>query len=202
MVSKAGGAFSIVSPFQTRTRSAWEAPAPRPSLPRELGRRYSRTRDFLFSNSSPFAYAYTYPSGYDASMFYPSLWPPLDQQYLQAREIANGDVAGEAIAQENDLLSRQVQALTSEIESLRQGAAPQAPAARAPAATQPRSLPTVFVYRDGRSLEVRNYAIFNQTLWVFGAETTQRIPLSEIDLPATLKLNEQRGVDVSLPNAQ
>lgn len=176
-------------------------PAPRADWRRGFGGRRSGGSEFLFFNSSPFGYPFSYSNAYDAPLFYPSLWPPLDQQYLQAQQIAHGDVGGEVASQQNDLLSGQVQALTSEVESLRQGGASQTPPAPRPA-VQVRSIPTVFVYRDGREVEVRNYAIFNQTLWVFGTETTRRIPLSAINLPATLKLNEDRGVDVALPNAQ
>jgi hypothetical protein len=201
VISKAGGAFSIVSPFRVETRSPWEQPAPQAGLGRELGRGRSHHRKSFSAYPFFIAPLPDVSYGYDPQLFYPSLWPPIDQQYLQARQIANGDVAGEAASQQNDLLSGQIQALTSEVESLREGGVSQTPAAPQ-AAVQVRSIPTVFVYRDGRSLEVRNYAIFNQTLWVFGAETTQRIPLSAINLPATLKTNQDRGVDVALPNAQ
>lgn len=202
VISKAGGAYSLVTPFQVKTRSAWEAPAPRAGLGIDVGKHHHRNQEFLFFNYSPLAYPYSYSNANDAVEFYPSLWAPLDQQYVQAWQIAHGDLGGEAAApQQNDALSRQVQALTSEVESLRQEGSAQAPAAPQPAA-QSKSVPTVFVYRDGHSIEVHNYAIFDQTLWVFGAATTRKIPLSAINLPATLKLNEDRGVDVSLPRTQ
>lgn len=157
--------------------------------------------------SSPYYYPFTLPYNYYAPLYYPSLWPPLDEEYLQARQIAQGDVAGEVASQQNDLLTRQIQALSHEVESLRQESASQPaevpqPSVTPPPAVQTKSVPTVFVYRDGRSLEARNYAIFGQTLWVFGDETTRRIPLSALNLPATLKLNEEHGIDVALPKAQ
>lgn len=60
---------------------------------------------------------------------------------------------------------------------------------------------TVLVFRDGHHQEVTNYAIMGQTLYVFG-NRTQKIGLGDIDLPATIKLNDDRGVDFHLPAAK
>jgi hypothetical protein len=60
---------------------------------------------------------------------------------------------------------------------------------------------TVLVFRDQHKLEVQNYAIVGQTLWNFAPDHTQKIPLSDIDLPATTKVNDERGVDFRLPRA-
>jgi hypothetical protein len=58
---------------------------------------------------------------------------------------------------------------------------------------------TVLVYRDQRKQEVQNYAIVGQTLWNFAPQHTQKIPLSDLDIPATKKENDERGVDFRLP---
>ncbi|MGD0569651.1 MAG: hypothetical protein ABSA78_14725 [Candidatus Sulfotelmatobacter sp.] len=60
---------------------------------------------------------------------------------------------------------------------------------------------TVLVFRDQHKQEVQNYAIVGQTLWVFAPERTQKIPLTELDLPATTKANDDRGVDFHVPGA-
>jgi hypothetical protein len=60
---------------------------------------------------------------------------------------------------------------------------------------------TVLVFRDQHKEEVQNYAIVGQTLWNFAPQHTQKIPLSDIDLPATTKANDERGVDFRLPGA-
>jgi hypothetical protein len=57
---------------------------------------------------------------------------------------------------------------------------------------------TVLVFRDQHKQEVQNYAIVGQTLWTFGARTA-KIPLSDLDLPATTKANDERGVDFRVP---
>ena len=60
---------------------------------------------------------------------------------------------------------------------------------------------TVLVFRDQHKQEVQNYAIVGQTLWNFAPQHTQKIPLSELDLPATTKANDERGVDFRVPGA-
>jgi len=58
---------------------------------------------------------------------------------------------------------------------------------------------TVLVFRDEHKQEIHNYAIVGQTLWNFNPQHTQKIPLSDLDIPATTKENEDRGVDFRLP---
>lgn len=58
---------------------------------------------------------------------------------------------------------------------------------------------TVLVFHDQHSQEVRNYAIVGQTLWVFTPQRTQKIALADLDIPATIKVNDDRGVDFRLP---
>ena len=57
---------------------------------------------------------------------------------------------------------------------------------------------TVLVYRDGHQQEIENYAIAGDKLIVLG-EKTQKILLSELDLSATAKANQDRGVDFKMP---
>jgi hypothetical protein len=57
---------------------------------------------------------------------------------------------------------------------------------------------TVLVFRDQHKQEVQNYAIVGQTVWIFG-QRTEKIPLSDLDLPATTKANDDRGIDFRVP---
>ncbi len=59
--------------------------------------------------------------------------------------------------------------------------------------------PTVLVFRDGHQQEVSNYAIMGQTVYVFD-QRTQKIALSDLDVAATIKLNDDRGIDFHLPS--
>ena len=59
------------------------------------------------------------------------------------------------------------------------------------ASTQPL---TVLVFKDTHQSGVLNYALFD-----FDEGRTRRIPLTDLDLPATLKVNDDRGVDFQIP---
>jgi hypothetical protein len=58
--------------------------------------------------------------------------------------------------------------------------------------------PTVLVFRDGHQQEVTNYAIMGQTVFVFDTRT-QKIGLGDLDVSATVALNDDRGVEFHLP---
>ena len=76
-----------------------------------------------------------------------------------------------------------------------------------PAAPQPVSTPApevkpgepaVLVFRDGKKQEVTNYAIMGDTLYVFD-EGRKKIALADLDLPATVKANDDRGMEFRMP---
>ncbi len=60
---------------------------------------------------------------------------------------------------------------------------------------------TVLVFRDGHRSEVRNYAVIGDTLFDFAPDRTHKIQLADLDLPATHKANDDRGVDFQIPGA-
>jgi hypothetical protein len=62
-----------------------------------------------------------------------------------------------------------------------------------------QQIPVVLVYRDGHEREVKNYAIVGPTLYDLGALVAHKIPLVELNLKATIKANDDRGVEFSLP---
>jgi hypothetical protein len=58
----------------------------------------------------------------------------------------------------------------------------------------------VIVYLDKRIEEIKNYAVANEKVVVFDNHHIKKIPLADIDLAATMKLNDERGVDFQIPN--
>jgi hypothetical protein len=99
----------------------------------------------------------------------------------------------QAPSPEDNGLQRDVQALSGKIDRLQ---------ADVEARNQPKSDPeplTALVFRDQHVLEVRNYAISGGTLWVMGEQGAKKIPLSQLDLDATAKMNDDRGVDFQIP---
>ncbi len=66
--------------------------------------------------------------------------------------------------------------------------------------------PAVLVFRDGRRQEVLSYSIIGPALYAAGSYWTngywtQKILLADLDLPATLEANQERGVNFVLPSA-
>ena len=60
--------------------------------------------------------------------------------------------------------------------------------------------PTILVFADGHRVEVNNYAIVGKTVWILSDHTaTQKVQLSQLDLPATKKANDDNGVDFVVP---
>jgi hypothetical protein len=76
------------------------------------------------------------------------------------------------------------------------------PGATPPAAALP---PAVIVFRDGHTEEVAKYMIEGVDLyttadyWTSGS-WTRKIPLAQVDIPASLKLNKERGSKFNLPS--
>jgi hypothetical protein len=58
---------------------------------------------------------------------------------------------------------------------------------------------TALVFRDQHVEEVHNYAIAGGTLWVLNEQAAKKIPLDQLDIAATTKANEDRGVDFQVP---
>ena len=64
--------------------------------------------------------------------------------------------------------------------------------------------PAVLVFRDGHKDEVSEYTIMSGTIyskadyWTTGS-WTRKIQIADLDIPATLKLNQERGLKFVLP---
>jgi len=70
---------------------------------------------------------------------------------------------------------------------------------------QAESAPALLVYRDGHTEEVSSYSIIGRMMytksdyWATGS-WTRTIQIADLDVPATLKQNQQRGVKFELPS--
>lgn len=106
---------------------------------------------------------------------------------------------------------RQIDDLSQEVQRLRQeqdySPAPSPAPAPTPApepspsaAGAQSDLPVVLAFFDKKIQEIKNYAVVNETLVVFDGRRTTRIPLRDVDLAATMKLNDERGVDFQIPD--
>lgn len=66
--------------------------------------------------------------------------------------------------------------------------------------------PVVLIFRDGHRAEVSEYTIVDGTIYARGDYWTdgyweEKIQLSSLDVPATMKVNDEHGVKFVLPSA-
>lgn len=81
------------------------------------------------------------------------------------------------------------------------------PLAEAQPAPPPKRLPddkpgdpTVLVFRNGHQEQVNSYAIMGDSLYVFD-QGRKKISLADLDIPATVKANDDRGVEFRMPSS-
>jgi hypothetical protein len=163
-----------------------------PGVRVRTGDRFHHHRHFFAgSNFYPYyPYASYYPYGYsmyDDPFFY-------DNNEDQDSYASNRAPSYEAPPPEDSGLRGDVQALSGKIDRLQ---------ADVEARNRSKADPgpaTALVFRDQHVEEVRNYAIAGGTLWVLNDhQTGKKIPLAQLDLAATAKMNDDRGVDFQVP---
>ena len=107
------------------------------------------------------------------------------------------------LANQMNALSIQEQNLREREDWLREREEQDAYARKPPAREEehaPPSPATVLVFRDQHRQEVTNYAIAGGTLWVLSDHlAAKKIPLTDLDLAATTKANDERGVEFQVP---
>jgi hypothetical protein len=159
-------------------------------LPFASSRRFNRsTRSRFFYGISPWA-SYGYP-GYYLYPYYDSYDSSADA--YPAYNYAGGydDQSGQMAQDKIDRLEDEVAELRGQRNSAKSSS--QKPEVRAS---------TVLVFQDKHTQEVQNYAIVGETLWVFDAQKATKVPVDNLDIPATAKANDDRGVDFRLPEQQ
>lgn len=58
---------------------------------------------------------------------------------------------------------------------------------------------TVLIFKDGHQLEVANYAIVGSTLYDLSDGRSKKVQLADLDLQATVKENDDRGIEFQIP---
>lgn len=161
-----------------------------------------------------------FPLGYGYYPYYPYSMYPYYTAYpyyglgLQSDLVYSGPTqqpSSDYNAEQTAALSNQVSQLQAELDQLRQERAVReeqqyanrvanAPRSEpAPARDEePPAPPTILVFRDGRRAEARNYAVAGRTLWIFSEQRARKVPLADLDLDATRKANEERGVEFAV----
>ena len=93
--------------------------------------------------------------------------------------------------------SRQAIALAAALLSV-SGVLTAAESAAPPEPPKPQPV-TVLIFRDGRKIEVQNYAISGATLYNLSDSGPHQVALEDLDLTATTKANNDRGISFRLP---
>ena len=157
-----------------------------------------RNRGFnrCFGCRRGFGFGYAYPWGYGG--YYDPYW-----YWDHSSSYDDGYERDRATANEMNRQSLEEQRMRPEDDQdLYAQSAPLPPREAAREAERTDATPaTVLVFRDQRKQEVQNYAIVGQTLWNFVPQRTQKIALADLDLAATSKANDARGVDFRVPAA-
>src|SRR5712692_911714 len=143
-------------------------------------------RQFFFRNRFLFAQPVFLPYP-----VYTTPYSPVAEQSPAAAADQDSDLAGE------------IDRLRDEVERMREEQVSREQARQA--ALQPRpsveekTPTTILVFRDGHRSEVQNFAIVGQTLWEFSEQRARKIPVSDLDVEATRKVNADRGGELRFP---
>jgi hypothetical protein len=145
-------------------------------------------------------YYYPYGAYYPYAAYYPYGgyygWYPDSGNYQNddqsADSYADSNYPGPYRSDNDSGLQRDVQALSGKIDRLQADVE----ARNRPKEQEPA---TALVFRDQHVEEVRNYAISGGTLWVLSDKAAKKIPLAQLDIDATVKMNDDRGVDFQVP---
>jgi hypothetical protein len=161
-------------------------------------RPFFRPRPFrngiFFSTFSPWSFGYYgYPAYYGSDFYTSADYYPAYDYYASSYYAAQNDVAQQQ--QDINRLEDEVAKLREQRDS-RQTTPPKSLAENQP------STPTILVFRDKHTQEVENYAIVGGTLWIFNEQRATKLPLSWLDIEATTKANDARGIDFQIPKDQ
>jgi hypothetical protein len=131
-----------------------------------------------------------------APYYYPSLGYG-DSAYPSNRYDAapTEDPAVQNMITAEDALSKQVQVLSDQIDQLRnaqqRGSIPQDESAQE---TTPH-VPITLVLRNGQQIQVQNYVVMDRTFWDFTWQPARKIPVSSIDIAASMRATEANGAE-------
>jgi len=143
----------------------------------------------------------TAPWGYYGYPYYYSYLPYLDYGYSSwsdSNPYPQYQYSGDDYVQADPQQQAEIDRLEDEVERLREQR--ESRAQSLPQAKSEAHETTVLVFNDKHTQQVENYAIVGQTLWVFSELRATKIPLSSLDLDATTKANDERGVDFRVPD--
>ncbi len=150
-----------------------------------------------FFFSSGFFFGDPFFFGFPSVVFAPPPPPPPPPVVVESDSGANAA---------NVQLATEVQRLSDEVEDLRaeeraRGESGSAEPNTSITAKEP-GLPVDFIFRDGRRISARNYAIAGQTLWILDEHTAKKFSVADLDVDATQQANAAKGIEIHIPAPQ
>jgi hypothetical protein len=131
----------------------------------------------------PYYYGYPYAYSYPATVASapPAYYSDSNQDY------DHGD------------LRRDIDELNGKVDHLQQDLESRNYVPRPPARQEAMRQSTMLVFKDKHQEEVQNYAVVGGTLWILDEKKASKVPLEDLDLDATTRLNDERGVEFEVP---
>jgi len=215
------GSALLVSSAQAQGHVSFTSPI-RATAPLRGGSGASRTRVVLRgarrSYARPSYYPYFYPNYYSEAEMVEAPPAEIFEESPAPSPAAPARVPGAALMIElqgdhwvrvtnngETQVSGDSSQQTAQHEGNLSSAAPP-PLRRAEASEPPMELPhAVLVFRDGHQEEITKYMISGATIYAgadywSGGSWTRKVQIAELDVPATLKLNQGRGAKFTLPS--
>ena len=92
-------------------------------------------------------------------------------------------------------LHRDIEELNGKVDHLQRDVESRNYVPRPPSRQEAVRQSTTLVFKDHHREEVQNYAVVGGTLWILDEKKASKIPLDDLDLDATTRVNDERGVD-------
>lgn len=149
-----------------------------------------------FHNAFLFAFPF-YSSGGYFDPFYDDYWNPYYSFGSYGYDPNQGTSTYTDLGNQLNEMSLQLEELRDQNESLQSELVEsRAPTPLPAIASVASSAPvTLLVFNDGHQRQIQNYAIVGQTLWILSDARATKVPLADLNLDQTIKINEERGVE-------
>jgi hypothetical protein len=100
---------------------------------------------------------------------------------------------------EHNDLRHDIDTLTGKVENLQRDVDARTYVPRPPARQEATRQSTMLVFKDKHREEVQNYAVVGSTLWILDERQASKVPLENLDVDETIRLNDERGVEFAVP---
>ncbi len=124
---------------------------------------------------------YGYPYSYSAPVAVPPTYYYRDDDYDRGN------------------LRRDIDELNGKVDHLQRDLDSRNYVPRPPARQEAIRESTMLVFKDKHREEVQNYAVVGNSLWILDEKNATKVPLDDLDLDATTRVNNERGVDFNVP---